>query len=231
MEREALALLLQQGVSVEKIAAQVGKHPSTVAYWMKKFGLEAPNREKHAARGGIPRERLEELVEGGLTVRQIAEAVGLSGSTVRHWLRRYGLKTHNKFGPRFDASVTVARQSGVAVQNLVCFVHGETEYVLEGRGYYRCKRCRNDRISRHRRRLREALVAEAGGACALCGYDQYVGALQFHHVDPATKRVQISGAGLAVPVAELRQEVEKCVLLCANCHAEVESGMRTLGVE
>jgi hypothetical protein len=35
--------------------------------------------------------------------------------------------------------------------------------------------------------VKEILVAEAGGSCLICGYDRYAGALQFHHLDPATK--------------------------------------------
>jgi transposase len=62
MNRESLELLLSQGLSIEKIAKRFGKRPSTVSYWMGKYGLTAVNRQKHAARGGIERERLEELV-------------------------------------------------------------------------------------------------------------------------------------------------------------------------
>ena len=57
MERESLRLLLAQGLSVEKIARPFGKHPSTVSYWMGKHGLDAPNRDKHAARGEHSRGR------------------------------------------------------------------------------------------------------------------------------------------------------------------------------
>ena len=77
MERESLALLLSQGWSVERIAARFGKHPSTVSYWMDKYGLEAVNREKHAARGGIPRERLEAPVAADKTIQGIAAELGL----------------------------------------------------------------------------------------------------------------------------------------------------------
>src|SRR6185437_3362115 len=66
MDRGSLALLLAQGVSVEEIGRRFNRHPSTIAYWMAKFGLEAPNRDKHAAKGGIERERLEELVAAGM---------------------------------------------------------------------------------------------------------------------------------------------------------------------
>jgi transposase len=93
MEREFIVGLLADGLSVEAIARRVGKHPSTISYWMEKYGLEAPNREKHAAKGAIERERLEELVAAGSTIAEIAAEVGRSKSTVRHWLGEYGLKT------------------------------------------------------------------------------------------------------------------------------------------
>jgi hypothetical protein len=53
----------------------------------------------------------------------------------------------------------------------------------------------------------------------------------FHHLDPLDKRVGISANGLTLSVEALRAEVAKCVLLCSNCHAEVENGDRTLTVE
>ncbi len=53
MDRNSLRLLLEQGLSVERIAKRFGKHPSRVSYWMAKHGLAAPNGEKHAAKGGI----------------------------------------------------------------------------------------------------------------------------------------------------------------------------------
>lgn len=90
MDQDSLELLLAQGLSVEKIATRFGKHPSTVSYWMAKHGLEALGREKHAAKGGISRQRLERLVDAGATTAEIAAAVGLSQGTVRHWLQRYG---------------------------------------------------------------------------------------------------------------------------------------------
>ncbi len=73
MDRDSLTTLLARGLSVEKIARRFGKHPSTVSYWMAKYRLEAPNREKHAARGGIARERLEELVAAAMTIAEIAD--------------------------------------------------------------------------------------------------------------------------------------------------------------
>ena len=72
------------------------------------------------------------------------------------------------------------------------------------------------------------LVRWAGGACAICGYDRYVGALQFHHLDPAAKSFAINRDGATRSFAERRAEAGKCVLLCANCHAEVEGGVSSV---
>jgi hypothetical protein len=68
------------------------------------------------------------------------------------------------------------------------------------------------------------LVEEAGGCCAVCGYDRCIVNLHFHHVDPTTKLFTMSvasGKGLA----KLRDEAKKCVLVCANCHGEIESSV------
>ena len=100
MDRDSLQLLLAQGLSVEQIGRRFNRHPSTVSYWLRKHGLEAPNRAKHAAKGGIERERLTELVARGMTIAEIAAEVGRSKGTVRHWLRRYALHTQNGRGPR-----------------------------------------------------------------------------------------------------------------------------------
>jgi len=76
--------------------------------------------------------------------------------------------------------------------------------------------------------MKEILVAEAGGACAACGYSRCGAALEFHHLDRALKRFSVAGRGVTRSLAEAREEAKKCVLLCSNCHAEVEAGVRVL---
>ena len=109
-----------------------------------------------------------------------------------------------------------------------CSTHGQAIFILEGRGYYRCTRCRMETVSYWRRRAKRRLLASVGGSCVICGYDKCPAALQFHHLEPADKRFAISRQGVTRSFAELRAEAAKCVLLCANCHAEVEAGYTTL---
>jgi len=67
-------------------------------------------------------------------------------------------------------------------------------------------------------------VAEAGG-CQLRGYDGYVGALEFHHLDPSENSFGLGVRGVARALERCRQEARRCALLGANCHAEVEPGV------
>ena len=68
------------------------------------------------------------------------------------------------------------------------------------------------------------MVEEAGGKCKACGYDRCPAALHFHHLEPAEKAFALSLRGVTRSMKALRAEAAKCVLLCANCHAEVEVG-------
>jgi cytochrome c553 len=72
--------------------------------------------------------------------------------------------------------------------------------------------------------VKRTLVTEAGGCCAVCGYDRTVINLHFHHVDPALKSFNITVAG-GKSIAKYREEARKCVLVCANCHGEIEAGL------
>jgi transposase len=217
MEKEFLEECLAEGMSLEAIGERVSRHESTVSYWLKRHGLTAAQAEKHPAKGAPSKEELERLLRLGMSLREIAKEMDRSLSTMRHWMRRYQLKAppHRQGGPR-DGS----RQA-----TLSCRRHGRTEFVLEGRGSYRCKRCRVEATKRRRHRLKRILVEDAGGKCILCGYSRCVRALEFHHLDPAAKEFELGYRGCTRSLASLRAEASKCVLLCSNCHAEVEAGI------
>ena len=217
MQREALARWVEEGRSLEAIGRRLGKHPSTVSYWLEKHGLEPAHRARHAARGGIPRETLEELVARDLTIREIAAEVDRSTATVRYWLAFHGLRTTRE--------ARRARRAAGGAGFARCPVHGEVRHVERNDGRLRCSRCNSEAVSRRRREIKRILVEEAGGACAVCGYDRWVGALHFHHLDPSEKRFNLGLKGLARALDAVRAEAAKCVLLCANCHAEVEGGV------
>lgn len=114
------------------------------------------------------------------------------------------------------------------VEERRCRRHGWTEFanyapLTEG-NRWRCKRCVGEAVRRRHHKVRRILIAEAGGCCAVCGYDRCVINLHFHHVEPATKAFNMSMAA-GKSEATYRAEMAKCVLVCANCHGEIEAGL------
>jgi hypothetical protein len=142
---------------------------------------------------------------------------------VRHWLRRYGLRTRPaRYSLRDEAKPEAVLRE--------CALHGWTTFVRIGGARFRCGRCNTESVAARRRRIKEILVREAGGSCRLCGFDEYVGALQFHHLDRAAKAFSLSRQGVTRSLDRAREEARKCVLLCANCHAMVEAGLRQVAL-
>ena len=161
------------------------------------------------------------LMDEGLSPRAMAARQGVSYSTIRYWMRVHQLETPRA---RRLADTSAARAVGASEASGTCSVHGEVALVRRASDGFRCPRCRQEAVAKQRRRIKQILVAEAGGACQRCGYDRYVGALHFHHLDPAKKSFALGLQGVTRSLARCRAEASKCVLLCANCHAEVEAG-------
>ena len=85
-----------------------------------------------------------------------------------------------------------------------------------------CDKCKNKYfVDRRRWVMKLKAIAYLGGKCSNCGYSKFPQALEFHHKDRTTKAF-----GLGLPHTRswerTKKEVDKCTLLCANCHREVE---------
>jgi 5-methylcytosine-specific restriction endonuclease McrA len=90
-------------------------------------------------------------------------------------------------------------------------------------------KCKNKAaVDRFRKNLKRKSVEYMGGSCVICGYDKHVGALQFHHLDPDKKDFGISESGNTRTWNVIKEELDKCVMLCANCHTEVHAGITAI---
>jgi hypothetical protein len=76
-------------------------------------------------------------------------------------------------------------------------------------------------VSESRRKLKLRAVEYKGGGCLLCGYKKCVAALVFHHLDDAEKEFGVGSRLLAWE--RVKAEADKCILVCANCHAEIHA--------
>ena len=66
-------------------------------------------------------------------------------------------------------------------------------------------------------------VEYKGGSCAVCGYNRCIEALEFHHNNSSGKDFSISEKGYTRSWAKVKEELDKCMLLCANCHREIHA--------
>ncbi|OGY64822.1 MAG: hypothetical protein A3A04_01765 [Candidatus Harrisonbacteria bacterium RIFCSPLOWO2_01_FULL_40_28] len=83
-------------------------------------------------------------------------------------------------------------------------------------------------VAKRRRKIKLLAIEYKGGKCQSCGYDKYPGALDLHHLNPDNKEFAIGDKGYTRSWEKVRNELDKCVLVCANCHREIEAGILQL---
>lgn len=87
------------------------------------------------------------------------------------------------------------------------------------------KKTNYDHIKAWRQKIKIDLVNYKGGKCVSCDYDKCISALEFHHLDPKEKDFSIGESGKTRAFEKMKEEVDKCVLVCANCHREIHAGL------
>src|SRR5271155_605325 len=132
---------------------------------------------------------LRDLVSENLSTREIARRLGYGHSSIIYWMKKLGIQ------PRLGPGGTGRRK--------------RTEQEIAARVV--------KKVTVHRKRLKARAVAYKGGRCALCGYNKCNGALEFHHLDRRTKAFGFSKKGWTRSWNVIRKELDKCVLVCANC--------------
>ena len=81
------------------------------------------------------------------------------------------------------------------------------------------KKRKSQNVVNWKREKKKLLVEYKGGKCEKCGYDKCMGALEFHHLDPKQKDFHLSKTSLSFN--KMKEEVDKCILVCSNCHKEI----------
>jgi len=147
----------------------------------------------------VDKETLEKYCKLNMTRVEIGAALGIERSTVGKYMLKYGLSNRRVH---------------------LCATCGNTDpSEFYGNQRITCKSCHNIVKRDIQRANKLAGIEYLGGECVRCGYDKYQGALDFHHVDSSIKHddfVHLKSWGKERREAEL----DKCILLCANCHRE-----------
>lgn len=88
-----------------------------------------------------------------------------------------------------------------------------------------CKSCTIEQTIERQRLFKRRCIEYKGGKCIRCNYDKCDAALEFHHTNPSEKDFSVAHARLTKFSIVVTKELDKCLLLCANCHREIHSQM------
>lgn len=100
----------------------------------------------------------------------------------------------------------------------------------EGRRY--CFDCVPDGLSTGaeiRKQIKKWSLEYKGNKCSICGYDKCIEALEFHHIDMSEKEFNLSDRNLKLDWQEIKRELDKCIVVCANCHRELHAKQKYEG--
>ena len=108
-----------------------------------------------------------------------------------------------------------------------CKKHGDTPHVREG-DRWRCKKCRVEAVQKRRQILKLKAIEYKGGKCCICGYNKCMDALDFHHLNENKKSFGVAEKGYTRSWEKVKEELDKCILVCTNCHREIHVGLHIL---
>ena len=86
-----------------------------------------------------------------------------------------------------------------------------------------------EHVKSFRKKNKLRAVNNMGGKCQICGYDKCLTALEFHHLDPTKKDFALS-QNMNMSWDKISEEIEKCILVCANCHREIHEGITLVSI-
>ena len=158
----------------------------------------------------MDKSKLELLIEEGLTTKSIAENMNTSQTSIMYWLNKFNLSTRKnndiiKWCPRCKNK-----------KNRTEFYNRRNQL---GSSAY-CVDCTNKQTTERNRKAKILAVEYKGCRCEKCGYNKCIAALDFHHIDPTIKKFEIGGKKFIKLNKKITDELDKCSLLCANCHRE-----------
>lgn len=170
------------------------------------------------------RDLLESLVEQGMSTRELALYFNKGQTTIRYWLKKLDLKTKNKsFKQGYNYPKRVDKDNQYCC---TCSIklNPENSYDRKSRNTYAsyCKSCYSENTLNRRLTFKKKCVEYKGGSCMRCGYNKNLTALEFHHLNSQEKEFNPSKMMNKIWDV-IENELDKCVLLCSNCHREEHS--------
>jgi len=168
---------------------------------------------------------LKKYIEQGYSTYDISKVTNKSQTNVRYWLKKFGFKTKNLSFTESSLLKEKIIENGIEYKICPsCSIKKELlkDFYIKKEKYSHawCKACINKNTIAIQQNRKIQAINYKGGKCAKCGYNKYAGALDFHHLDPSKKDFTIARRKNC-SLETIKPELDKCILLCRNCHAEL----------
>jgi transcriptional regulator with XRE-family HTH domain len=181
---------------------------------------------------GSTKEKIIQLRKQGKSYREIEKELGCSKSLISYHcknevLNDIGLDTSKKLNDyeidllkifyKTNSIEKTMKEFGVSRSTI-------TKYTENKRFLYDNDDDRRKsnyvRVKTFRRKTKQRAVEYKGGECSICSYNKSINALDFHHLDPKEKDFNLS-ANMSMSWDKIVKELDKCILVCSNCHREI----------
>lgn len=180
------------------------------------------------------KEKILNLKREGKTYNEIKDILGCSISTISYHCNNNGLGTNMNLDDNLIKEIKNFYKTHTIEETINKFNVSKTT-ILKYCDNKRIKLTKEEQKKRNviyvqnrRKKLKEMAISYKGGTCQECGYHKCVYALEFHHLDPTQKDFGIGTKGYTRSWEKVKEELDKCAMLCANCHREVHAGLITL---
>ena len=172
------------------------------------------------------KEQVIKLRRKGLTYNEIRDITKVKNATISDIVRPLNLGGNSikKLTPELIEEIQAKYNEIGNLKKVVKLYHISFERLSKVIKHGKKKKVSNtEAVESWRKRKKKALVEYKGGKCQCCGYSKCIEALEFHHLDPNIKSFTISGKSKSFN--SLKSEVDKCILVCSNCHKEIHAGI------
>lgn len=241
--KDKIIELRKKGFSFNEIKKELGCSKSTISYHCKNINdkdikeknilIKNKKQEKDESflLNEVNVELIIELRKNKTSYLEIKEKTGYSILTISKVCRVYNLIGSRKFSDiddniivninklykEYKSTRRVALELNISRDSVRKYLDDENIELL---GSKKIKKISpSEAVVDWRKRTKVKLVEYKGGCCCRCGYNKSMNVLQFHHLDPAKKDFTIGGKSWSYE--RLKEEVDKCILVCANCHIEI----------
>ena len=248
--KEKIIELRLKGYSYSEIKDELGCAKSSISYHCKNIDdmsikikntiIKNKKQEKNKSFliEDIDISNVIKLRKDNSSYEEIKKETGYSITVISKVCREYDLLNNiknvdnnlineiNFLYKKYNSTIKVANELNISKKTVTKYLNDENMKILKSKRIKKISASKS--VIDWRRRTKVKLVEYKGGCCCRCGYSKSIGALEFHHLDPSEKDFTIGGKSWSFE--RLKSEVDKCVLVCSNCHIEIHEEIRNSGV-